>query len=260
MKTNENGRSMIEMLGVLAIIGVLSVGGIAGYSKAMSKYRTNKAIDQATMLITNIRTMFAQQQTYKGLSNERAVDLGLVPEEMIGGTISNSDTGQTVKLRNVFGGDVSVKSSPIDEDDKTSGSGSNTSGGSGDTPQAGGSATDDDDNGPGTGSGAFVVTFKGLSRDACIQMATSDWGAGSSSGLIGMQMASEEGSPASYDKDKIDIVYKNGIGGQLDAGDSEPHIAIPGASKYKVPFTVVQAQAACDCKAQTACVVEWKYF
>ena len=27
---NESGRSMIEMLGVLAIIGVLSVGGIAG--------------------------------------------------------------------------------------------------------------------------------------------------------------------------------------------------------------------------------------
>ena len=29
------GRSMVEMLGVLAIIGVLSVGAIAGYSKAM---------------------------------------------------------------------------------------------------------------------------------------------------------------------------------------------------------------------------------
>ena len=28
------GRSMVEMLGVLAILGVLSVGGIAGYSKA----------------------------------------------------------------------------------------------------------------------------------------------------------------------------------------------------------------------------------
>jgi len=38
---NQNGRSMIEMLGVLAIIGVLSVGGIAGYSKAMTKYRIN---------------------------------------------------------------------------------------------------------------------------------------------------------------------------------------------------------------------------
>ena len=31
------GRSMVEMLGVLAIIGVLSVGAIAGYSKAMMK-------------------------------------------------------------------------------------------------------------------------------------------------------------------------------------------------------------------------------
>ena len=36
-KEEQNGRSMIEMLGVLAIIGVLSVGGIAGYSKAMMK-------------------------------------------------------------------------------------------------------------------------------------------------------------------------------------------------------------------------------
>ena len=30
--TTESGRSMVEMLGVLAIIGVLSIGGIAGYT------------------------------------------------------------------------------------------------------------------------------------------------------------------------------------------------------------------------------------
>ena len=42
MKRNQLGRSMIEMLGVLAIIGVLSVGGIAGYSKAMEKWKINK--------------------------------------------------------------------------------------------------------------------------------------------------------------------------------------------------------------------------
>ena len=42
----ENGRSMVEMLGVLAVIGVLSVGGIAGYSKAMQKYRINKMITE----------------------------------------------------------------------------------------------------------------------------------------------------------------------------------------------------------------------
>ena len=55
---NQNGRSMIEMLGVLAIIGVLSVGGIAGYSKAMQRYRINKAIEQITLIAGNIRTFF----------------------------------------------------------------------------------------------------------------------------------------------------------------------------------------------------------
>lgn len=44
MKNNQFGRSMLEMLGVLAIIGVLSVGGIAGYSKAMEKFKVNKLI------------------------------------------------------------------------------------------------------------------------------------------------------------------------------------------------------------------------
>ena len=48
------GRSMIEMLGVLAIIGVLSVGGIAGYSKAMEKFKVNKAIDEYSSLIFGI--------------------------------------------------------------------------------------------------------------------------------------------------------------------------------------------------------------
>ena len=41
---SQSGRSMIEMLGVLAIIGVLSVGGIAGYSKAMEKWKIIKTI------------------------------------------------------------------------------------------------------------------------------------------------------------------------------------------------------------------------
>ena len=45
------GSSMIEMLGVLAIIGVLSVGGIAGYSKAMEKFKINKAMDEYTHII-----------------------------------------------------------------------------------------------------------------------------------------------------------------------------------------------------------------
>ncbi len=47
------GRSMVEMLGVLAIIGVLSVGAIAGYSKAMFKYKLNKQVESFNMLLNN---------------------------------------------------------------------------------------------------------------------------------------------------------------------------------------------------------------
>ena len=48
------GRSMVEMLGVLAIIGVLSVGAIAGYSKAMFKYKLNQHAQAVNMLINNV--------------------------------------------------------------------------------------------------------------------------------------------------------------------------------------------------------------
>ena len=61
------GRSMIEMLGVLAIIGVLSVGGIAGYSKAMTKYRINKTIEQITLIAGNIRAFWGSQKNFLGV-------------------------------------------------------------------------------------------------------------------------------------------------------------------------------------------------
>ena len=41
-KTNELGRSMVEMLGVLAVIGVLSLGGIWMYDVAANMYQTNQ--------------------------------------------------------------------------------------------------------------------------------------------------------------------------------------------------------------------------
>lgn len=47
---NESGRSMVEMLGVLAIIGVLSIGGIAGYTLAMNRYRANEILNTASIV------------------------------------------------------------------------------------------------------------------------------------------------------------------------------------------------------------------
>jgi hypothetical protein len=228
MKINQSGRSMIEMLGVLAIIGVLSVGGIAGYSKAMSKYRTNKVLDQVSHIITNIRTMYAQQQTFGNLDNALAIDMGMIPEELIVAGLADNAAG---KLRNIFGGRVFIGASSMD--------------GAGEISQV-------DKN-------AFVVSFYGLTRDACIAMATADWGAGSSSGLLAMHVYSQSrgttADPTSIDA-TLDAVtkYTPGSIAQMSA------IAVPGDETVKVPLTVDQARLACYCPNKSLCAVSWKYY
>ena len=57
----QSGKSMIEMLGVLAIIAVLSVGGIAGYSKAMEKFKQNKMVDEY------VNISYALMQNYQSI-------------------------------------------------------------------------------------------------------------------------------------------------------------------------------------------------
>ena len=97
-RNDQKGRSMVEMLGVLAIIGVLSVGGISGYSKAMAKFKLTKAQDQITMLLMNIRTAYATSPSYAGLNSASAITYNLAPQEM-----GNSGT-----LYGAFGGPVDV--------------------------------------------------------------------------------------------------------------------------------------------------------
>ena len=75
------GRSMIEMLGVLAIVGVLSVGGIAGYSKAMQKWKINKAVSEHSNMIFGLLDHIEniKQQTIGLGFVDLAYSLDLVP-------------------------------------------------------------------------------------------------------------------------------------------------------------------------------------
>ena len=50
MEVKQFGRSMIEMLGVLAIIGVLSIGGIVLYRRAVNNHQANTILDDANRL------------------------------------------------------------------------------------------------------------------------------------------------------------------------------------------------------------------
>ena len=92
IKSEQSGRSMVEMLGVLAIIGVLSVGGIAGYSKAMAKFKLSKAMDQISTIVANVRTLYSSQPSYSDLTTEVAIRIGAIPTEMLNGQSATTAT------------------------------------------------------------------------------------------------------------------------------------------------------------------------
>lgn len=183
-RSEQNGRSMVEMLGVLAIIGVLSVGGIAGYSKAMTKFKINKSMDQISMLVANIRTLFSGQRNYSGLSNQNAISFGIIPGEMDGGG---------AVITNAFAGDVTIGTATVNKN----------------------------------ADAAFTIKYEGLGQEACVTMATSDWGSGSSSGLVSMTVSASENGGATY-------------------------------SGTDLPVTLINAAANCNCTTAT-CSIKWTY-
>lgn len=138
--TQESGRSMVEMLGVLAIIGVLSVGGIAGYSQAMGKFKVSKTMDQIQTMITNIRTLYASQRNYGSLATAQAYQLGILTDETYDG--SNGV--------NPYGGKITI--------------------------------------GTANSSRTFTIKYESLPSDACVKLATADWGADASSGLVSIKL------------------------------------------------------------------------
>ena len=218
MRVNESGRSMIEMLGVLAIIGVLSVGGIAGYSKAMNKFKTNKIADNVSMIVTNIRTLYAQQNDYVGLNNKTAIQMGVIPDEL--GTDATSGT-----LTNAFQGRVLI-----------------------DAAQSGNT---------GAPNKAFVLTMNGLSREACVSLATNDWGSGYSAGLIGLRVT---GAAATNDAAVTGTtnLQVNCAG----SGSGAPTYACAGAPSTGVPtpLNVAKAATACACGTANTCAITWKFY
>jgi len=64
MKTNllknEQGRSMVEMLGVLTIMGILSVAGMSAFKSAMTRHRANELMNAISMRLMTLAAQRAQ--------------------------------------------------------------------------------------------------------------------------------------------------------------------------------------------------------
>lgn len=75
-KQSQSGRSMVEMLGVLAIIGVLSVGAIAGYRYAMNQYIANETINDVLIWAATVRGIPDYQNQAKNAGEYEFSSLG----------------------------------------------------------------------------------------------------------------------------------------------------------------------------------------
>ncbi len=58
----ESGRTMTEMLGVLVIMGILSLGGIAGYRYGMNKHKANETIAELSLYAVDISTQMINNE------------------------------------------------------------------------------------------------------------------------------------------------------------------------------------------------------
>ena len=121
-KKSQSGRSMVEMLGVLAIIGVLSVGGIAGYSLSMRRHRANGVVDLVSKLAL-VSYAQCQQKILDGeLSSVEKCDLNYLYDE---NTFKNAGIGSlpagvthigTARVFNDTGVDEVEMSTRFDDD------------------------------------------------------------------------------------------------------------------------------------------------
>ncbi len=106
---SQSGRSMIEMLGVLAIIAVLSVGGIAGYSKAMTKWKVNQSLEEYSLLVFGMLEHLNEIQRIEQEKNAQyglvtmAEALNLIPQQWDCGTKVRECTDKQGNTIRIFG-------------------------------------------------------------------------------------------------------------------------------------------------------------
>ena len=138
---------MIEMLGVLAIVGVLSVGGIAGYSKAMEKFKTNQLLNDIAHLVVDVQNISLNQNEnkYAWINNSY---------RQLNNILGVYDAFNLDNYKNIFGGSTHL-SIAWDVDIHSE------------------------------NQQYFSISLGGLPLNTCIELLTTDWGA-SNSGFVGI--------------------------------------------------------------------------
>lgn len=67
---SESGRSMVEMIGVLSVMGLITAGAFMLIRSGQASQRISRANDDVANIIGNIRTLFAENEDYSNLPSD----------------------------------------------------------------------------------------------------------------------------------------------------------------------------------------------
>lgn len=218
----QTGRSMVEILGVLAIIGVLSVGALTGYSAAMEKNKVNAIVDEMSHIVANIHSIYPHSN-YKNISLIDLVKLNAIP--------FNGDSSKVYanNLVNRLGGKLMLVAAYAPE------------------------AELDNKYNDYTKFGTFNIIYTGLSDSLCQKIATYDW---TDSNLIGMMVSADTRTTTSI----VDTCLKSSPVDKNGKLKDEVLCFSVNHETNGIPITPQKAAAACaSCKGNSNCFIAWKY-
>ena len=106
MTRDQFGRTMMEMMAILAIIGILSVSGLQMYAKAMNTIRVNHLMEKVYLLANQIRNKEIEKT-----NRRKAFDLPTVDETLAYGFAFNGSASgyKNKQIKVVITGDFSAK-------------------------------------------------------------------------------------------------------------------------------------------------------
>ncbi len=139
--SEERGSSMVEMIGVIGVLGVLAASVWTLINSARARFRLSQGVLQLQSLEKGVSRFYASAGNYDGLKNSNAI------KELIDNRIPPTGMATSEnKLRHAFGGEVEIANVPYANEEEY-----------------------------GSSSDSFTITFKGLDKSQCREMASIVW-------------------------------------------------------------------------------------
>ncbi|MBQ8671239.1 MAG: hypothetical protein IJ525_01825 [Alphaproteobacteria bacterium] len=211
MKNNlENGRSMLEMLGVLAVIGVITIGGFGMINKMNDQRKANQIMDYAGDLANKARVLV---RDYDNTATSSSAKKGyLFTTYLYRGKAYPSDlTYDTNNPYRFYGknDEFYVVYAPNPNESYA------------------------------LKASLYVLGIFNLSETVCMELATKNWGSPSINGFAGLSV------PNVYNIAYNNTTYFKQVDNYLSSSTKKNYLSIVGDNTYPAPMPAATAATYC---------------